>query len=122
VGIANNFRRKNYHRCSFRIARQQSKFIITGRGGLPIPPNEALNADSIWEDWRISSDNPKIRELNLTNRNQPESIKPKPEIIVEAQGWYKDGNGNIILTAQASSVTPRGNWLNSPNCSPLITN
>ncbi|XWK89701.1 MAG: filamentous hemagglutinin N-terminal domain-containing protein [Phormidium sp.] len=107
-------------RCSRQ--QQQSTFIITGRGGLPIPPNEALNADSIWEDWRISSDNPKTRELNLTNRNQPESIKPKPEIIVEAQGWYKDGNGNIILTAQASSVTTHGNWLNSPNCSPLITN
>ncbi|MFB2876655.1 filamentous hemagglutinin N-terminal domain-containing protein [Floridanema aerugineum] len=103
-------------RCSPQ--QQQSTFIITGRGGLPIPPNEALNAESIWEDWRISSDNPKIRELNLTNRNHPESIKPKPETIVEAQAWYKDGNGNIILTAQASSITPHGNWLNSPFCPP----
>ncbi|MFB2876654.1 filamentous hemagglutinin N-terminal domain-containing protein [Floridanema aerugineum] len=94
----------------------QSTFIVTGRGGLPTPPNEALNADSIWEDWRITSDSQIPRELNSNTSKNLESTNQKLETIVEAQGWYKDVKGNIVLTAQTTSVTPQGSWLKSPNC------
>jgi filamentous hemagglutinin family protein len=107
-------------RCS--SPQQQSTFIITGRGGLPTSPNQVLNPSTIWQDWRILSDNGTTRELNSLNRNQLQRINQNPEIIVEAQGWYKDTKGNVILTAQASSVTPHRGWLASPNCPPLTTN
>jgi filamentous hemagglutinin family protein len=94
----------------------QSTFIVTGRGGLPTPPNEALNADSIWEDWRMTSDRKITRDLNSNTSKNSEIPNQKIETIVEAQGWYKDAQGNIILTSQTTSVTPQGNWLNPPNC------
>lgn len=64
----------------------------------------------------MASDSQITRELNSSNRNRPQISNPKSEIIVEAQGWYKDAQGNIILTTQATSVTPHSNWENSPNC------
>jgi filamentous hemagglutinin family protein len=89
---------------------QGSEFTITGRGGLPTPPNEALNGNNTWEDWRIG-------ETSQTTTTKP-TTSNKPEPIVEAQGWYKDANGNIILTAETTTVTPHRNWLNFPNCQP----
>ena len=104
-------------RCSPQ--QQQSSFIVTGRGGLPTPPNEPLNPDSPWEDWRIAQESQPIRELNSQNsRNRQQTTNQPPETIVEAQGWYKDANGNIVLTAEANSVTPHGSWFTYPNCQP----
>jgi filamentous hemagglutinin family protein len=90
---------------------QGSEFTITGRGGLPTPPNEALNGDNTWEDWRIS-------EANETSTSKP-TTSNTPETIIEAQGWYKDANGNIILTAQTTTETTHSTWLTTPNCQPL---
>ncbi|MFB2835047.1 filamentous hemagglutinin N-terminal domain-containing protein [Floridanema evergladense] len=107
-------------RCSPQL--EQSTFIIIGRGGLPTPPNEAINADSIWEDWRITSNSQTTTKLNSSNKITPENINQKLETIVEAQAWYKDVKGNIVLTAQTTSVTPQSSWLNSPNCPAPNTN
>ncbi|HAZ50015.1 MAG TPA: hypothetical protein DDW76_21460 [Cyanobacteria bacterium UBA11369] len=89
---------------------QGSEFTITGRGGLPTPPNAALNGNNTWEDWRIG-------EASETSTSNPKTSNT-PETIVEAQGWYKDANGNIILTAKTTTVTPQSNWLKFPNCQP----
>jgi filamentous hemagglutinin family protein len=95
-----------------------SAFTITGRGGLPTPPTEALNADADWEDWRITSEGEptqRIQSLGVSSDNQ-RTTDNKPKAIIEAQGWYKDANGNIILTAEPTTITPHGSWLSSANC------
>ena len=97
-----------------------SSFILTGRGGLPTPPNEPLNADAGWEDWRVDAEtepteqrqSSQIRSANQLARDN----QRKPQRIIEAQGWYRDGNGNVILTAQPTTVTPHDSWLSSANC------
>jgi large exoprotein involved in heme utilization and adhesion len=95
-----------------------SAFTITGRGGLPTPPTEALNADADWEDWRIASEGEPAqrRQFHGVSSDNQRTTDNKPKAIVEAQGWYKDANGNIILTAEPTTVTPHGSWLSSANC------
>ena len=95
-----------------------SSFIVTGRGGLPSPPNEPLNADAAWEDWRIDVESEPIEPLQSDrgrSNNQP-ITNNQPRRIIEAQGWYKDANGNVILTAEPTTVNPHGSWLSSANC------
>ena len=95
-----------------------SSFIVTGRGGLPSPPNEPLNVDTAWEDWRIDSETEPIDPIqsNRVSSNNQLITNNQPRRIIEAQGWYKDANGNIILTAEPTTVTPHGSWLSSANC------
>jgi len=98
-------------------AAQGSEFTIIGRGGLPTPPNEVLNGDVVWEDWRIREAN-QSGEINSETRSiRAQTNSNIPTTIVEAQGWYKDANGNIILTAETTE-TPQSNWLTTPNCQP----
>jgi len=91
---------------SLCAAAQGSEFIVTGRGGLPKPPNQVLDADATWEDWRITT----VREspeMQQSNRNSHQEVTGnKPNKFVEAQGWFKDANGTIILTAEPTIVTP----------------
>ncbi|MEA5575683.1 filamentous hemagglutinin N-terminal domain-containing protein [Anabaena sp. UHCC 0451] len=67
-----------------------NSFIVTGRGGLPPTPREALDTSSGWIDWRI---NEKIdREIT---QNQE---KTSPQ-IQEATGWIISPEGKVTLVA-----------------------
>jgi filamentous hemagglutinin family protein len=113
-------------------ASQGSSFTVTGRGGLPTPPHEPLQAEATWEDWRIASESEFT--TNTTGeagavetphgasggagegRTHQQTQDSKPKQIIEAQGWYTDANGTVVLTAYPTTVTPHGTWLNSTNC------
>lgn len=92
--------------CSARedsLARGRSKFIISGRGGLPPQPGDPLRAEATV----FSQDTPKAGEENhlekvmvvLPNRSTPTQT-------VEAQGWMINNQGQVVLTAQPPNVTP----------------
>jgi filamentous hemagglutinin family protein len=90
----------------------QSSFIITGRGGLPPNPGEALNADAVQVDLitlNPNIDNHKSPSVstNLTNST--------PEPIVEATGWVFNAKGEVVLTADAPT-TPHQSWQNPASC------
>ena len=36
--------------------------------------------------------------------------------IIEAQGWIKDDRGNVILVADATTVTPHNSWQMGEKC------
>ncbi|HEY9831899.1 MAG TPA: hypothetical protein V6D26_15050, partial [Stenomitos sp.] len=82
-------------------AQKQSKFIVTGSGGLPTSPSEPFKGDAVWHDLRP------LRQ-QATNRSaevvQPEESGTKK--LVEAQGWVIGAHGEVILTASAPTVTP----------------
>ncbi|WP_446344638.1 hypothetical protein [Coleofasciculus chthonoplastes] len=45
--------------------------------------------------------------MQQSNRNSRQEVTGnKPNKFVEAQCWYKDANGTIILTAEPTVVTP----------------
>lgn len=93
------------------VARGASKFVATGRGGLPPTPTEALRSDSVLADLGTSQgqeNRPSATSPNLTNTQ----LAP----LVEAQGWEIGSQGEVVLTAQAANVTSRIPWLTATSC------
>ena len=100
-------------RCSPGGVAQQSSFTVTGRGGLPPSPNEPLRGDAVTAEWiSINSEGEKRDRPNSTAN--PTSTTPQQ--LVEAQGWVIAPNGQVILTAQAPTVTPQNPGLTFPSC------
>ncbi len=100
--------------CTPGSSQANSEFVITGRGGLPPNPTEALNPDAIAIDWvtlNPESDN----KYNTANSTNPTNLESKP--IVEAQGWIINKNGQVVLTASAPTATPHTSWQTLANCS-----
>ncbi|MEH1978588.1 MAG: filamentous hemagglutinin N-terminal domain-containing protein [Nostoc sp.] len=80
-------------RCSARrVARNQpeSQFIVTGRGGLPPQPGDALRVPAIAVD-----------ESAIASEKQDQSPEITP--ILEANSWSFDQQGQVVLTASATS-------------------
>ncbi|GAA6620595.1 filamentous hemagglutinin N-terminal domain-containing protein [Scytonema sp. NUACC26] len=102
-------------------ANQGSEFTITGRGGLPPSPYEALNPDASWEDWRIVQQQALSDKTGSTRNNQPDRDVQSTNII-EAQGWVMSANGTVILTAEPAVVTPEGTWLSPLDCQQFRAN
>ncbi|GAB1544454.1 hypothetical protein NUACC21_71300 [Scytonema sp. NUACC21] len=114
-----------------------SSFIYTGRGGLPPSPNNTLNSDTVWEDWRLTAvprgrggvteggsegERERRREgvrggENLRNRD---FVNTPIDEIVEAQGWVVNPYGDVILVANAPAIAPH-KLRNSPSgCHSLL--
>jgi len=93
------------------LSREENKFTITGRGGLPPNPNDTLQSESVVTPWVTLEPPVENRTGNATSTNPnssalAESSVPKTPTYAEAQGWIISEKGEIILTAQASTVTP----------------
>ncbi|MDV3348677.1 filamentous hemagglutinin N-terminal domain-containing protein [Leptothoe sp. LEGE 181152] len=93
------------------IATALGEFTVTGRGGLP-PSPEQLNPQNDLAIWETLDDAPTTPTGPVASTfNQQESRQ-----ITEFQGWIVDKDGEIVLTAEASSVTPRSPWQSVFTC------
>ena len=106
----------------------KSSFTYTGSGGLPPSPNNTLNSDAVWEDWRLTAV-PKGREGEKDKGNlqslvgiKGENNSSHPTQIVEAQGWIINQNGEVTLTAYPSTVALHKVGSSSLGCQPPIAN
>ena len=102
-------------RCSANstVARGESRFTVTGRGGLPASPDEAQTRYPDLDDL-----GPEVTSTQVSStRNSASAAKTAAE-IVEAQGWISDNTGNLFLVAQAPQVTPHSSVLPTINCRP----
>jgi large exoprotein involved in heme utilization and adhesion len=97
--ITNNIPRIS---CQATGSQDQSEFIVTGSGGLPPNPSESLRSSAVATNLTISQ----------PNQNTTQS---KP--IVEAQSWIVNEHGNVVLTANANTANPAGNFLPPAGCS-----
>lgn len=98
--------------CRATTQQTASRFINTGRGGFP-PGIEESNNNTVWEDLRtptLNAENPSETEI------VDESNSTSPVAIVEAQGLIIGSNGEIILSAQPSKVTPYSNLTAPTDC------
>jgi large exoprotein involved in heme utilization and adhesion len=96
---------------------QGSSFVVTGRGGLPPTPQQALGDDPRWRDWRtpaVVSHQPNTP----ANGTLPPSANPAStkSAMVEATGWLTLPDGKVILTASAPNVTSSNRWGQPVNC------
>ncbi|MEH2395757.1 MAG: S-layer family protein [Nostoc sp.] len=98
--------------CQTGETAAKSQFVITGRGGLPPNPREALNNDAVQVG---------LITLNPSNDNRDRSfvaskITTTPERIVEATGLALNEKGEVVLTANLPTTTPHSPWLKPASC------
>lgn len=98
--------------CQARAGRNQSTFTMTGRGGLPPSPTETLNNDAVLADW-IPLGIGEIASHVDANINLTLS---QPATIVEATGWTINTKGEVVLVANAPTVTLHNSWQKSTDC------
>ena len=94
---------------------KESEFTITGRGGLPPNPANALSNPSTLIDWatRGESLGKKISAANSGERSQT------PTQIIEATGWVVNADGSVELVALAPTSSGQNPWYPSPDCGDL---
>ena len=90
--------------CAPGGSQAQSEFVVTGRGGLPPNPTEALSSDAIQVDWVTLNPKEDNRASPLPATNP---TSPAPDPIVEAQGWVTGNHGEVILTASTPASIHR---------------
>ena len=73
-----------------------SRFIHTGRGGLPTSPDERLNSMESLDD--VSLPDRWSTPTTPSGKDTPVSQSPTP--IVEAQNWLINDRGQIVLVAE----------------------
>ncbi|MEM6611952.1 MAG: filamentous hemagglutinin N-terminal domain-containing protein [Cyanobacteria bacterium P01_C01_bin.72] len=88
--------------CPSEPTANASKLTITGRGGLPDQPQELLYGRSLIE----FAPPPAAAAATATK-----ATLPSP-----ARGWYRNARGKVILTAQATGLSPRNSGINGANC------
>ena len=90
--------------CSGNRDGQNSEFIVSGRGGLPSSPIDALASNAPTTDWAILNETTETNALTTS----PSSALLEPALftegeMVEAQGWTRE-NGSVKLVAAAPAV------------------
>ncbi|WP_392482942.1 filamentous hemagglutinin N-terminal domain-containing protein [Nostoc sp. C110] len=78
-------------------ANQGSRFIATGRGGVPQNPNLEVTSDRTWSDIRDISAYRKTGEITT-------QTPVSSELLVQATGWRRNAQGKIELVANQSST------------------
>ncbi len=99
--------------CTPGRSQANSEFVVTGRGGLPPTPTEALNPDAITVDWVTLQPEGKN---NYNAASSTSSTTPESKPIVEAQGWIINHKGEVVLTASAPTAKPHSSWQTLANC------
>ncbi|MEH2091317.1 S-layer family protein [Nostoc sp.] len=69
-----------------------SRFVATGRGGVPQNPTQQVATLSTWDDVRDLSAYRKTGELNV-------QIPASSKVLVEATTWHRNADGKIELIA-----------------------
>ncbi|MEA5622212.1 filamentous hemagglutinin N-terminal domain-containing protein [Nostoc sp. UHCC 0251] len=101
------------------VAKGQSEFVITGRGGLPPSPDDTLRPGAILPEWVVNntvnySNNPGNMTVKEMNLRQLSSNTSAP--LVEAVGMVRSANGDIVLTTQPTTATLLQSGLSTKVC------
>ncbi|ARV58587.1 hypothetical protein BZZ01_08010 [Nostocales cyanobacterium HT-58-2] len=99
--------------CQAGRGQKDNRFAITGRGGLPANPTEPLMSDAVIANWIILDSENETRSTQGVSKNLN---APTSQQIVEASGWVINAQGEVFLTADASTVTPHSSWHPATHC------
>jgi filamentous hemagglutinin family protein len=98
-------------------ANQDSRFVATGRGGIPISPEARVTIDRPWQDIRPLTDlnaSVPVPDRALAKVPQP-SEKPQ---LLEATGWQMNDQGQLALVANTPKVPT---ITHTPTCARSVT-
>lgn len=95
---------------SCNTGESQSKFVVTGRGGLPSNPSEVLTTDAVIVNLITleANKNNYSSDITTTKANIPSQI-------VEATGWKLNKKGEVVLTT-TPTVSVNNRWLTAALC------
>ena len=106
--------------CNPGGSQLQSEFIVTGRGGLAPNPSDALSTDAVIVDLVTLSKQQQNATLVGQRRRQAQKTTPLPPMptspVVEAQGLAIDAVGNVVLTANPTTIKPYSSWQRTDQC------
>ena len=91
-----------------------SRFVVTGRGGLPSNPSEPLSSEAVWSDTRFVAATGKPQRSQQVSA--PQSSASAEVAFVPATGWVFDGKGDVTLTAAVPSERLQVPWLTPASC------
>lgn len=98
--------------CSGSQKPKTSTLTITGRGGLPPRPNEALSSESL-----VSFEGTDLKAEQSSDDVVNSDVADTRKLPSPAQGWYINNQGVVVLTAQSSTAgNANASRFNSPNC------
>ncbi len=101
------------------LGNRDSSFQVTGRGGLPLSPNELIVSDRTLVDLGEPPIKPQARKSRSSSISlSPVKTAPTKE-IVEAQGWVIDANGQVYLVADVNKGIPNSPTLTQASCQNL---
>lgn len=101
-----------------KVARQQNRFSIIGKGGFPSHPDDVFTGTTPLVDLvdiqttKLSQES--IKPVVIHQNNQRINLKNRE--IQQVQGWVFTNDGKVILTAQTSQAIPQNSSLNNPGC------
>jgi filamentous hemagglutinin family protein len=79
------------------IEGEENEFTVTGKGGVPPNPNDALNSNTTQFNW--------VEPAAITSQNLPEKkaeIEKQLKAVIPAQGWVIDAQGKVTLVSYNS--------------------
>lgn len=85
--------------CNIRDVSKTSSFVFVGRGGVPPGPHELQTAQTVWQDLRTPYTQSPPAITSKSPNQAPTLPSHKNTSLVEAKGWVRNAEGQIILTA-----------------------
>ncbi|MEM6611581.1 MAG: filamentous hemagglutinin N-terminal domain-containing protein [Cyanobacteria bacterium P01_C01_bin.72] len=107
---------------TFCKIRGDNKFIATGRGGIPLVPDDTLLPEHTWSDWRIVAEGAEaeqVEEVEETKQTSETTAANSPKKLAMIQGWMTDPQGNVVLTDKPLNNIASQPALSHPNCNDL---
>ena len=98
--------------CQIDPDRPQNTFVVTGRGGVPPLPNEALD-DRDLDVGLVTLDPTRSDPRPRFSASSASSATLLPSPLIEAQGWTRDESGDIALVVKASATESHQTWHSS---------
>ncbi|TYQ31333.1 filamentous hemagglutinin N-terminal domain-containing protein [Pseudanabaena sp. UWO310] len=80
-----------------------SRFVATGRGGLPDNPSDRRSGDRPWTDIRDPASFRNLNSLATTSQSEKQAVKATPP-IVEATGWRLNVKGEVEIYTINSAI------------------
>ncbi|UZQ53024.1 filamentous hemagglutinin N-terminal domain-containing protein [Trichothermofontia sichuanensis B231] len=100
--------------CEPRPETERSEFIVTGRGGLPASPTQALSPEATIAGWVSMADAQGKVSHSVPRQAPPRDAAPKSRQgglaspLVEAQGWVVNRQGQMMLVALPGAAFEAG--------------
>jgi large exoprotein involved in heme utilization and adhesion len=95
------------------VAKGQSTFVATGRGGLPPSPDNPLSTGATPPPWVTRESGRVSKAAGVVTLSSRTATPP----LVEAQGMVIGSHGEVILTAGVAATTPHPSGFAAQGCS-----